>query len=751
MLFAFLLICGSAGTISGFVTDASNGENLSFANVYLEGAQLGAATNEKGYYIIHRIPPGMYTITFSYISYETVYRNITVQEDSRLIINIELEPSTIEMGEIVVSAERMRFEQEVEVSRVTFTTRDIQSVPSLFEKDLIKTLQLMPGVVAMHDLSNKLYVRGGSPDENLALLDGITVYNPSSHLFGLFSTFDPDVVSDAELYAGGFPAKYGDRLSSVLTVTTKEGNSKKVAGTASLGLVTSKLMIEGPIPNGSFIISGRRTYFDALVWAYSKIFADSVSLPYYFYDGIAKVNYNPSPNNRFTVTGLGGKDVLRFEESVSGATDENVEVDWGNRGVSLRWRRVFSPTFYGEIIGAWSNFNTHFKYEDFDDTLNNFDFYETITDYTGKCDFNLFLNKEHTLDFGVDAKYLEVEYNFDVANLDTTIERHTPYLLTAYMQDKWFFIPKVLSLQAGIRSIYYSIGKRIRIDPKLGLKYHLGPNSAINIAVGKYSQYLITINSQESYFSIFDFWRPVDSVHAIPTAYHTIIGFEQWIDKDTKFTIEPYYKHYDNLLIPRLYNMFYSEPSESLQMSHGYSMGIDLFFKKSYENIFGWISYSLGFTRRWDGNRYYAPRYDRRHNLNIIMGIHVPWRIPVLRNAKFNVRWYVASGLPYAEDLGRYRAYYSDPDGNVDYYYWTTIPGPRDAYRLPLTHRLDAHLENNFKLFGMHGTWYIDVMNVYDQENIVFYTYEYDEDPPGKDGVALLPIPIPSFGVNFRF
>jgi outer membrane cobalamin receptor len=171
---------------------------------------------------------------------------------------------------IVISAERTRFEEEVEISRVNFTRREIKAIPSLLEKDLIKTLQLMPGVISMHDLSNKLYIRGGSPDENLALLDGITVYNPSSHLFGLFSTFDPDVVSNAELFAGGFPASYGNRLSSVLSITTKEGNSKKFAGQANIGLITSKLIIEGPLPKGSFLISGRRTYFDALVWAYSE-------------------------------------------------------------------------------------------------------------------------------------------------------------------------------------------------------------------------------------------------------------------------------------------------------------------------------------------------------------------------------------------------------------------------------------------------------------------------------------------------
>ena len=749
---ALILFLNSNTSISGFVTDAENGEPLAYANVYLENTVLGSATNEKGYYIIHNVPEDTYRIIFSYISYETVTRDIAIKTGHNITLNIELNPSTIELEKIVVSAERTRFEKEVEISRINFTRREIKSIPSLLERDLIKTLQLMPGVISMHDLSNKLYIRGGSPDENLALLDGITVYNPSSHLFGLFSTFDPDVVSNAELYAGGFPAKYGDRLTSVLSITTKEGNSKKFAGEASLGLITSKLMIEGPLPKGSFLISGRRTYFDALVWAYNKIWSDTISMPYYFYDGIAKVNFNPSPENRFTFAALGGSDVLQFEENFQGSgADEKIELDWGNRGASLRWRRVFNPKLYSEMVGAWSNFRTNFSYEDFDDSTNNFAIHEEIIDYTGKIDFTYFLDDHHTFDIGIDAKQLKILYNFDITNLEFTEHSFKPRIFTAYFQDKWSLQPDIFSIQAGLRSTYYSINDRLCFDPRLGLKYHINANTAFNLAWGKYSQFLITINSQESYFSIFDFWRPVDSMHTVPTSYHAIVGIEKWFDDNTKFTIEPYYKKYFNLLIPREYDMYFSQPSESLKVSSGYSYGLDFFFKKSFKNIFGWISYSLCYTRRKQFDRYYAPRYDRRHNLNIVLGYKIPQRVPVLNNGKFNIRWYLASGLPYAEDLARYRVYIYDPIETSYEWEWFTIKGPRDAHRLPITHRLDAHLEKDFRIFGINGSWYIDVMNVYDRENIVFYSYDFDRNPPAKEAYTLLPIPVPSFGINIRF
>lgn len=756
MLFLILFVNSlSTGIVKGFVSDGSNGEKLPFANVYLKGTEIGTSTNNKGYYILQNVPEGRYRIVASYIGYEEFEREIEIKRGSVITLNIELKPKPITVKGIKVTAQRTRFERSVEPSRVSFSQMEIKSVPRFFEADLIKVIQLMPGVVAMHDLSNKLYIRGGSPDENLVLLDGITIYNPSTHLFGLFSTFNPDAVASAELFSGGFPAKYGDRLSAVLDVTTKEGNSKRFTGEASTGLVTSKLLLEGPIPKGSFLFSGRRTYFDLIVWGFSKILGIDISLPYYFYDGVAKVNYNPSMDNRFTWAGMGGSDVISISEE---ETNEKISLRWGNQGTSLRWRRVLHPKLYGEILGALSNFFTRFSYKSEEESAS---IGQDIIDYTLKPDFNYFPSKYHTVDFGFETKRIEFSEFWRYSGEDTTMEENPPplipYTFTGYLQDKWEINP-ILYIQPGLRFIYYSIGNRFRIDPRLGLKYHFRANTALNFGVGKYSQYLVTLNSQESYFSIFDFWTPVDQSHNLPTAYHIVLGIEQWIGEGERLTIEGYYKKYYDLLIPKDNPLFFSFPSESLKVGDGYSAGLDIFLRKSYKDLYGWISYSLGFTKRRVNGKTYSPRYDRRHNFNIVIGSVIPERIPLLRKAKIDLRWYFATGLPYAGFLARYRRYYYDFKEDKTWYWWEYIRGSRDAYRYPPSHRLDLHLEKNIEIFGINGSWYIDVINVYAHKNVILYDWVYEDfqtgeefDPPKRKEVSFLPYAIPSFGINIRF
>ena len=754
-----LLICAvhasDSGIIKGFVKDASNGERLSYADVYIEGTGFGCSTDDKGYYYLSEIPAGHYQLTFAFIGYEAVKKEVSVASSEVLSINAELQPTVIAIAGVTTTAERERFEKAVEISHVTFTTREIKSVPMIFEADLIKSVQLMPGVVTMHDLSNKLYIRGGSPDENLVLLDGIIVYNPSTHLGGLFSTFNPDAVSEAELYAGGFPAQYGDRLSAVLDIETKEGNSKEYAGEASVGLITSRLLAEGPIPKGSFLFSGRRTYLDAIVWGYKHIFDKDVSLPYYFYDGVAKLNYNLSADNRFTLTGFGGSDVLAFEE-VS-LESERIGLKWGNRGASLRWRSVVTPRLYSVVMGVWSNFFTHLEYENENDSTQNLHLYEELVSYTGSTDYSFILDTRHRMDFGLHVENLNIaqHWEFDEGRFGPPSQLSN--LVAFYVQDWWELVPPILFMQPGIRSIYYSTGNRFVIDPRLGLKYRYGVNSTFNLSVGKYSQFLVTINSQESYFSLFDFWRPVDSTHLPPYSLHFISGIEHWFGSDSKLTIEGYFKKYGDLLIPDASDIIFSVPAESLEKGSGYSTGMDFFYKKQVGAFFGWVSYSFGFTRREVNGVAYYPRYDRRHNLNIIAGIVIPEYIPVFKHGSFDLRWYLATGLPYAHDIARYSYYRYDL---LPWTYdmdreWRYIKGPRDTSRLPVSHRLDCHYERKFKLFGLDAQWYLDVINVYAAKNIVFYTWEYPdylaEEPPTRIANSMISVPVPSIGFSFKF
>lgn len=761
LFFAFVplfSVYSEYGIIKGFVSDAENGERLSYADVILKNTTLGTSTDEKGYYYISRIPEGEYTVIFSYLGYEPTEKKVEIKGGQVLTLNIELRQSSIVVPGVVVSAERERFEKSVEVSHITFTQQEIKSVPGLFESDLIKSLQLMPGVVGMHDLSSKLYVRGGSPDENLVLLDGITIYNPATHLFGLFSTFQPDAVKEAELYAGGFPAKYGDRLSAVLDVSTKEGNSKKYEGNASVGLITSKLLIEGPIPNGSFLFSGRRTYFDALIWGYAHIFNKDVELPYYFYDGVGKINYNFSSDNKLTLTGFGGADVISFTEGLS-IPEEKISMSWGNRGISFRWRRIFNPQIYGDFIGVCSNFFTHFNYENLIDTSQNIKLNEDITSISAKADFTYLLNSAHTLELGVQEENLKVQQNWEVTESFFGSPLQSSNLISVYLQDRWQIMPPVLFIQPGLRGLYYTLGRRLLYNPRLGLKYRYSEDIALNVSAGKYNQFLVTINSQESYFSIFDFWRPVDSIHLPPVSYHLVGGIEKWFDEMTYCTVEGYYKKYYNLLIPKEEDIFFSTPTESLKSGSGYATGIDFFYKRNFRFFTFWLGYSFCWTRRSVLSESYFPRYDRRHNLNITLGSTVPRIIPFLRNGRLSLHWYFGSGLPYSDMVARYRYYTFWDAWSTPYVWkwdWRYISGPRDCYRLPVAHRLDLHYEKGLRLFGLNGEWWFDVMNVYAQKNILFYVYELDETddelkPPKKRAYSILPIAVPSFGITIRF
>jgi len=254
LITATIAVGRTTGTINGFVRNADDGESLPYANVFLQDTDLGAMTNEKGYYVIHHIPPGSYTLVFSMIGFKKIEKKVTIAPGQQLTVDAALQINVIEMNEIVKTAARERFEREVEISTTSLNARQITSVPMLAEADLFRTLQLLPGVVSRSDFSSQLYVRGGSPDQNLVLLDGVTVYNPF-HLGGVFSTFNVDAIKDVEFMTGGFPAEYGGRLSSVLKITNREGNSRRFAGKGNISLLSAKSTIEGPIPRGSFLLS----------------------------------------------------------------------------------------------------------------------------------------------------------------------------------------------------------------------------------------------------------------------------------------------------------------------------------------------------------------------------------------------------------------------------------------------------------------------------------------------------------------
>lgn len=733
---AFALSSGLTGAINGFVRDKSSGEPLGYANVELKNTGIGTVTNAKGYFYLGDVPAGEYQLEVSFIGYENLKMKVTVSSGKVLTLNLELKPEPVPVGEVKVTAERARFEREVEISATRLDTRQLVIIPRLGgEVDLFRTVQLLPGVITVSDFSNKLYIRGGSPDQNLILLDGITVYNPS-HLFGIFSPFVPEAVSDVTLFAGGFGAKYGGRLSSVLDVTTREGNSKTYTGSGSVSVIAAKAIAEGPLPYGSFLIAGRRTYLPDLIL---KAF-DVEGLGYYFYDLMGKVNYIPAENYRFSLAGLAAEDVLSFWDPYNPNTFK-ARLPWGNRGISLKWNAIFTPIFYGEMIFAWSNFFSRFDV-DFTST-SDVTMKTDLTSWTLKADFTAYPWDQHTLSMGLEAQANRMGMNikFDTFNLNFP---DTLFPLAVYLEDKWEILPEKLFIKPGLRISYYSNGNRFEPEPRLGIKFRPEKNTALNLSIGRFTQPLVTLNSTEPILSIYDVWVPVPENRKTPTAYHYIAGIEHWLNPQIILQLETYYKDYDNLLETR-YGDFFTPP-ESLLTADGYSCGAELLLRKTAGKITGWLAYSFMWTRRSIQGETYFPHYDRRHNLNLVATTQI---IPYL---DLTLRWTLGSGLPYAGIVGYYPKQIEKPGGGTEHR-WEFISGSRDAFRYPIYHRLDLGLETTIpqRLGKLELSFFLDVINLYNAKNVLLYYW--DVSPSGlleRHQVNMLPI-LPTLGFRAKF
>ncbi len=731
-------VAAAQGVVNGDVHDATNGEPLAYANVYLEGTEFGAATNLRGYFFISGVPDGDYQIVASFVGYEEQRKPIAVR-GGVVRVSFELRPTAIRVGEVKVTADRARFEREVQVSAVRLDARQLQFVPRVGgEADLFRTIQLLPGVITTSDFSNKLYIRGGSPDQNLILLDGVTVYNPS-HLFGLFSPFVSEAVSDVTLLAGGFPAKYGGRMSSVLDVTTREGNSKRLAGSASASMIAAQGLVEGPIPKGSFLLAGRRTYVaDALLRAFGVD-----GLGYYFYDMMGKVNYEPVEDSRLTLAGILAEDVLSFYDPAN-PDGLSGRLSWGNRGFALHLNRVMSPLLYAEFVGSYSNFFTGLQARV--GTPDTARFEAGVTDCVLKGDLTWYPADRFTLGFGAEARYVEPGFRAEFSSIGI---RRTDTLapLVGYADGKWEVIAKRLFVKPGLRLLWDFALRRFEPEPRLGLKYQPFTNTAVNLAAGRFTQQLVTANSTEAVFSIYDAWAPVQEFQATPTAWHGIAGVEQWLGRDVVLSAETYYKHYDNLLETR-YGTAFTRP-DSLLPADGYSTGFELLARRAEGRVNGWVTYSYMWTRRQIRGEAeeYAPHYDRRHSVNLVLNFpKVLWRIDLA------AKWSLGSGLPYAGFVGYFPRYVERPFGD----YWTQrewefLRSKRDGFRYPVYHRLDIGLTRAWNLRWGELSVFADVVNAYNARNPLLYFWEVDSQGlPRRGQIGNLPI-LPTVGLKVKF
>lgn len=728
----------STGMVRGVIRDASNGETLPYVNVVLQGMRLGAVTGMNGYYVILNVPSGSYQIVASMVGYTKVESDISVTGGRTTTFDASLEPDVIQMQTIVSQAERTKFEKEVAVSSQSLTTRELRMMPALAEADLFRSLTMLPGVMAQNDFFSQLYVRGSSPDQNLVLLDGVTVYNPY-HLGGIFSTFNVDAVKEAELLLGGFPAQYGGRLSSVLNVINKDGNSKEMEGVAEVSLLSSKLSLEGPSPRGSWMFSARRTYFDKIVPMFNKEF------PYYFYDFHGKINVSLAPNNRLILSGLYGKDIFDYEEDVTEDEEEAEDVywAWGNKTIGLTWQYIIGTRLLSNVLVSWTSFFTDVDVDNDERVIIG----NKIRDATLQGDWTYYASEDHEFQFGTLLRTYEFSY---LATVDKNVglDNNTkPSEFDMYLQDKWVISP-LLSVQPGIRLSYFSYDKGWRAAPRFGFRYRLNEDLALNGSWGMYYQYLKTFNDEDMYIPM-EMWF-ADEEKKPGKAVHYILGLEQWFSPEKSLTVEGYYKDMRDILAV---NREFTDDDDFFFVGRGEAYGLEVLARKTAGRTMGWLGYSYALTKKKVIEQAYYTKYDRRHALNAVLNYRLTDRWGL------NVRWTLGSGLPYSRIIGRYRHRdYSFWGGEWEQYNyeWKNIEGTKNGFRYPTYNRVDMSLARTFEFKHWDLQMYIQVINVINRKNILWYYFDYDDgdgedvSPPKRKEVSMFPL-LPTIGFRATF
>lgn len=726
-----------ASTVSGFVIDRSNGERIAYSSVIINGTNQGSLTNKEGYFVINNVPTGKIEIIVSnpaYKSYKVVEMIGTVDDD--IFLQVELEQTIIKLEGMSVRSDKFERElnsREIMISNVLRTTKDLTDIPQIADSDVFRAIQVLPGVSAMSDFSSGLYVRGGSPDQNLILLDETDVYNPS-HFGGIFSTFNTDAIENVELMKGGFPAKYGGRLSSVLDVTNLDGNRKEFEGVARVSLISASSTIQGPWKKGSFMASFRRTYIDLI----SQLI--DIDIPdYYFYDGHAKFTYDLSEKDKITTSAYFGKDKLNMDFGVT------MNLAWGNETYSAQWMHIFNPQLFSQFVIAGSHFNFNFALES--DNDQNFTQENDIRDYSIKNMFSYLPDETHNMDFGYELKYLNIDFlvksnsHYDPTHMPD-IEVPT-YISALYFQDSWK-LNDLWTIQPGVRLAYcYTISEYLdskptsdylRVSPRFSIRRKIGDLTNIFFNYGKYHQFLTSMDSGDSPMGL---WFPIDQSVKPGSSDHYILGFETQLAENFAFDIETFYKTYENLVEARSevdfeWNNETGVLADIYNQGKGYSFGVDAMLRNDWNGIEGFIGYGFSVTRKkiteintnpaTGEEEWYFPTYDRTHQINVVETFNMS---EIMGKKFWGAEWKI--GTTYSFGTGQ-------PTTFPEYIYYngdefTILYSYNDRKRLPNYSRFDISMKMKWNLKTLTIEPYLQVINLFNHENVWTRSYEPSIEP----------------------
>ncbi len=772
--------------VKGYVVDSKTKEPLVYATVMIKNTSIGTSTNQRGYFILPDIETDTITLLVSYIGY--VKKEMVLKgNESNSTIQIELEQKDYQTGEVVIVGDQYKYWKNSEaVSQITISPLTLSKLPSLGEKDIFRSLQLLPGISSLNDGSAGLYVRGGTPDQNLILLDGITVYHVD-HFFGFFSAFNADAIKDVQIYKGGFDAKFGGRLSSVVELSGKTGDMDKFRMSTGANLLSANAVAEIPLSGkGSILISARRSYADIInSGIYNKIFGflkggetttniptgkgsglnqkSTTLLPsFYFYDLNAKLSYNLSPKDFVSISFYNGQDYLDQSQSPQDVTMRSAQStnakrtitdlsDWGNFGASIKYFKQWSDRLYSDVTISSShyfskkNLGTQFDFNVQDNSAvftsqNNNSFQDNnVYDFTMKFDNDYLLSSKHKIGFGVWYSNISTDYKYIVNDSLSILDKNqSGFHLASYIQDKWK-VNNDLDITIGLRGTFFEPTKKIYIEPRASFQFKLNPFVKLKGAWGNYYQFINQVTSENVLEGSRDFWLISNSELEPGSAQHYILGAE-YETTDFLFSVEGYYKNIDNLL-EFTQRIVRSSQSRLTSLTNyetnffkgkGFAEGVEFLIQKKFGALSGWVSYTLGKVEytfpEFDSGDPFPANQDRTHELKLVSSYETG-------NWNFSASWVYATGLPYTAPESQY--FIDLLDGTRQSYIHVS---EKNVYSLPDYHRLDISASYMWKSKRFNSEFGLSIFNLYDQQNIWYKKYDLSVSPVEVTNVSMLGI-----------
>ncbi len=751
-------------TVRGFVYDKETGEAILFTNVILKGTPYGSTTNSEGLYDISKVPPGDYTLIVTCLSYDSLIVQISLKADEILNKKLYLSKGSVNLNTFVVSAHNEEKKTVTQVSITKVTPTELKMVPAVGgEPDLAQYLQIIPGVISTGDQGGQLYIRGGTPIQNLVLLDGMSIFNPF-HSIGLFSVFDPDVVKNCDVYTGGFNAEYGGRISSVMDISTRDGNKKYLSGKIAANPFTSKLILEGPLSKSenenegttSFLLSARTSYLEQTskvlyrsAKSDSSRLADTAGLPYNFLDFYGKISMASANGSKINFFGFNFADQVNFQNLY--------KLKWNSTGFGSNF--VLVPSGSDVIIDgifAYSNYNIAINEPDAEPRTSN------IGNFNFGLNFTYYFNKD-VLKYGLEVSGKKTNLDFyNPINLEVTQEGNSTEFAGFIKYKK--ILGKFI-VEPGFRLNFYGSLGEISPEPRLGIKYNVVDKFRLKFSGGYYSQNLVSTTSELDVVNLFyGFLTGTDNLQQkfygqdvtshLQTARHAIFGFEWDLPHHLELNIEGYVKDFTQVEEINPYKI-YQDNGENFAkddldkkdfiLESGTARGVDFLLKYEYKRLYLWMVYDYGYNIRNDGKQSYSPLWDRSHSVNLVgsftFGKKLDWSI--------DARWNYGSGFPFTQSQGFYEQLTFDQGINTDYTKTNGKLGVQyaalDAGRLPSFSRFDIAVKKKWEL-SKRSTLEANfsAINALDTQNIFYYNRIINQR------INQLPF-LPSAGLSLTF